>query len=83
LLLVAYPISSLEMLSKQETATLVDSAPIARIGHWPEPFCYLNRHKDTKVSLEVVGETVKVSTNHPVKGLLLSVDGMWSGRIIC
>jgi beta-mannosidase len=57
------------------SATLVGSAPLARTVNWPEPFRYLNWHKDTKVKVEVIGENVEVSANYPVKGLLLSVDG--------
>jgi beta-mannosidase len=57
------------------SATLVGCKPIARTVNWPEPFRYLNWHKDTKVKVEVVGEKVEVSANYPVKGLLLSVDG--------
>jgi beta-mannosidase len=56
------------------SAALVDNTSIARIVNWPEPFRYLNWHKDTKVSVDVVGERVEVSARHPVKGLLLYVD---------
>jgi beta-mannosidase len=54
----------------------------ARYVNWPEPFRYIQWHKDTKVSVEVLDaendseweNVVRVTTNYPVKGCLLHVD---------
>ncbi|TVY18725.1 Beta-mannosidase B [Lachnellula arida] len=54
----------------------------ARHVNWPEPFRYLQWHKDTKVTVEVLEaengsgweNVVRLTASHPVKGCLLYID---------
>ncbi|KAF8195946.1 beta-mannosidase [Mycena galopus ATCC 62051] len=58
---------------------------IARYSNWPEPFKFINFPADTEVKVAVDGESVSLSTNRPVKGLVLDVEGpdvQWSDQAI-
>jgi beta-mannosidase len=58
---------------------------IARYSNWPEPFKFINFPADTEVKVTVDGGSVSLSTNRPVKGLVLDVEGpdvQWSDQAI-
>ncbi|KAJ7937095.1 glycoside hydrolase family 2 protein [Mycena leptocephala] len=67
------------------SARLVDDngEVLARYSNWPEPFKFINFPADTKVKANVDGESVTLSTNRPVKGIVLDVEGAdvkWSDQ---
>lgn len=58
---------------------------LARYSNWPEPFKFINFPPDTAVKAIVDGESVTLSTNRPVKGIVLDVEGpevQWSDQAI-
>lgn len=59
-------------------AKLVDSTGklIANTSDWPQPLKYISWPKDTKVDVSIPENgTIKLSTNHPVKGVALNIEG--------
>ena len=65
-----------------DTSTEGSSKVAARYVNWPEPFRYLQWHKDTKVIMEVLDaengseweNVVRLTASLPVKGCLLYID---------
>ncbi|KAF7355273.1 Beta-mannosidase B [Mycena sanguinolenta] len=58
---------------------------LARYSNWPEPFKFINFPPDTAVKATVDGESVTLSANRPVKGIVLDVEGpevQWSDQAI-
>ncbi|KAJ7276352.1 beta-mannosidase [Mycena haematopus] len=58
---------------------------LARYSNWPEPFKFINFPADTEVKATVDGESVTLSTNRPIKGMILDVEGSeveWSDQAI-
>jgi beta-mannosidase len=60
-----------------------------RCFHRPEPFKFINFPKPEDLGFEVTvdadGETVHLSTNRPIKGIVLDADGddvRWSDQAI-
>ncbi|KAJ7904470.1 glycoside hydrolase family 2 protein [Mycena olivaceomarginata] len=67
------------------SAKLVDEngEVLARYSNWPEPFKFINFPADTEVKATVDGESITLSTNRPVKGVVLDVAGpdvKWSDQ---
>lgn len=59
-------------------AKLVDSAGklVSNTSDWPQPLKYITWPKDTKLDLSIPENgTIKLSTNKPVKGIALSIEG--------
>ncbi|TFK28781.1 beta-mannosidase [Coprinopsis marcescibilis] len=66
-----------------------DGTVLGRYSNWPEPFKFINFPPLHAVGLQVValedGESVRLSTNKPIKGIVLDVDGedaQWSDQAI-
>ncbi|KAJ7129735.1 glycoside hydrolase family 2 protein [Mycena epipterygia] len=63
---------------------LGDNAEVlARYSNWPEPFKFINFPADTKVNVSSDGESVTLSVNRPVKGVVLDAEGpdaKWSDQ---
>jgi len=59
---------------------------LGRYSNWPEPFKFINFPVDTEVKVNVDGEhgeSIILSTNRPVKGIVLEVEGpdvKWSDQ---
>jgi len=58
---------------------------LARYSNWPEPFKFINFPVDTEVkaSLSSDGESITLSTNRPVKGIVIDAEGpdvKWSDQ---
>ncbi|KAJ6539298.1 glycoside hydrolase family 2 protein [Mycena capillaripes] len=56
---------------------------LARYSNWPEPFKFIHFPADTEVKVNVDGESITLSTNRPVKGIVLDVEGpdvKWSDQ---
>ncbi|KAJ6599110.1 glycoside hydrolase family 2 protein [Mycena vulgaris] len=58
---------------------------LARYSNWPEPFKFINFPADTQVKASVSsdGESVTLSTNRPVKGIVIDAEGpdiRWSDQ---
>ncbi|CAK5275576.1 unnamed protein product [Mycena citricolor] len=69
------------------SARLLDDQGVVlgRYSNWPEPFKFINFPADTSISVAAHGETITLSTNRPVKGLVLEVDGpdvTWSDQAL-
>ncbi|KAK7061680.1 beta-mannosidase B [Favolaschia claudopus] len=67
------------------SARLIDenAQVLARYSNWPEPFKFINFPTDTTVKAAVDGESITLTVNRPVKGLVLDVDGpdvKWSDQ---
>jgi len=69
------------------SARLLDSdgEVLARYSNWPEPFKFINFPTGTEVKAIVSsdGESVTLSTNRPVKGIVIDADGpdiKWSDQ---
>ncbi|CUM51150.1 unnamed protein product [Debaryomyces tyrocola] len=59
-------------------AKLVDSAGkfVSNTSDWPQPLKYITWPKDTKLDVSIPENgTLKLSTNKPVKGIALSIEG--------
>lgn len=59
-------------------AKLVDSAGkfVSNTSDWPQPLKYITWSKDTKLDVSIPKNgTLKLSTNKPVKGIALSIEG--------
>nr|GAT59392.1 glycoside hydrolase family 2 protein [Mycena chlorophos] len=68
------------------SARLLDASGevLARYSNWPEPFKFLN-FGNPAIEVKVDGEQVTLSTNRPVKGLVLDVEGedvKWSDQAL-
>ncbi|KAF7301631.1 Glycoside hydrolase family 2 protein [Mycena indigotica] len=62
-----------------------DGNVLGRYSNWPEPFKFINFPADTAIKVEVDGEQVTLSTNRPVKGVVLDVEGTdvkWSDQAV-
>ncbi|KAJ7068225.1 glycoside hydrolase family 2 protein [Mycena amicta] len=58
---------------------------LGRYSNWPEPFKFIKFPADTRVEVKVDGEQVTLSTNRPVKGIVLDVEGpdvKWSDQAL-
>ncbi|KAH8807308.1 glycoside hydrolase family 2 protein [Xylogone sp. PMI_703] len=70
-------------LDDTETGTI-----LARWVSWPEPYKYLRFRSDLKVDVRVQDDQVFLSTNAPVKGVMLDAamedgeDAMWADNFI-
>ncbi|KAJ7507752.1 glycoside hydrolase family 2 protein [Mycena galericulata] len=58
---------------------------LARYSNWPEPFKFINFPVDTEVKANIssTGESITLSTNRPVKGVVVDADGpdvKWSDQ---
>ncbi|KAJ7667976.1 glycoside hydrolase family 2 protein [Mycena polygramma] len=67
------------------SARLIDGGGeiLARYSNWPEPFKFINFPADTEVKANVAGQSITLSTNRPVKGIVLDVEGAdvkWSDQ---
>jgi len=85
------PGQSIRTKNSQTPKTIIVSAKlidengevIARYSNWPEPFKFINFPTDTEVKATVDGESITLSTNRPVKGIVLDVEGpdvKWSDQ---
>ncbi|KAJ7498968.1 glycoside hydrolase family 2 protein [Mycena latifolia] len=81
--------------NSQPTKTIIVSARLlgdndevlARYSNWPEPFKFINFPPDTEVKAVVSsnGQSVTLSTNRPVKGIIIDAAGpdvKWSDQAI-
>jgi beta-mannosidase len=64
-----------------------DGKVIARYSNWPEPFKFISFPKDLgfKAQVSSDGESVKLSSERPVKGIVLDVEGepvKWSDQAV-
>ncbi|KAI0772055.1 glycoside hydrolase family 2 protein [Trametes elegans] len=64
-----------------------DGSVLARHSNWPEPYKYIKFPADAALQIAVGadGERVTLSTNRPLKGVVLDVDGAdahWSDQAI-
>ncbi|KAJ6614286.1 glycoside hydrolase family 2 protein [Mycena sp. CBHHK59/15] len=64
-----------------------DGQVLARYSNWPEPFKFIDFPSDTGVKAKVFadGESVTLTTNKPIKGIVLDADGpdvKWSDQAI-
>ncbi|EAU84749.2 beta-mannosidase [Coprinopsis cinerea okayama7 len=64
-----------------------DGSVLARYSNWPEPFKFINFPPIHSLGLQVTvqedGETIKLETDKPIKGIVLDVDGddvQWSDQ---
>jgi len=73
------------------SARLIDEsgAVLGRYSNWPEPFKFINfpsvKEVGLKIAVESDGETVSLSTQKPIKGIILDVEGddaKWSDQAI-
>ncbi|EPQ58996.1 glycoside hydrolase family 2 protein [Gloeophyllum trabeum ATCC 11539] len=72
------------------SARLLDSGTvISRYSNWPEPFKYIHFPEVKDLGLKITtganGESVELSTEKPIKGIVLDVDGddvAWSDQAI-
>ncbi|KAJ6484976.1 glycoside hydrolase family 2 protein [Mycena vitilis] len=56
---------------------------LARYSNWPEPFKFINFPANTEVKANVDEQSITLSTNRPVKGIVLDVEGpdvTWSDQ---
>ncbi|KAJ7228703.1 glycoside hydrolase family 2 protein [Mycena pura] len=62
-----------------------DGAVLARYSNWPEPYKFIKFPADTELDVKVDGESITLSANRPVKGIVMDVDGpdvKWSDQAI-
>lgn len=66
-----------------------DGTVLARYANWPEPFKFITFPDPStlglKINVESDGETITLSSNIPIKGIVLDVDGedvKWSDQAI-
>ncbi|THH15213.1 hypothetical protein EW146_g5231 [Bondarzewia mesenterica] len=64
-----------------------DGTVLGRVSNWLEPFKYIHfpAVKDLGFKIHVHGESVKLSTKRPIKGIVLDVEGedvKWSDQAI-
>ncbi|KAI0315972.1 glycoside hydrolase family 2 protein [Amylostereum chailletii] len=73
------------------SARLVDEARtvLARYANWPEPFKYIHfpdvKNLGFKVTTRADGKSVELTTDRPIKGIVLDVEGetvQWSDQAI-
>ncbi|KAF8529175.1 glycoside hydrolase family 2 protein [Hysterangium stoloniferum] len=70
---------------------LIDESGVilGRHSNWPEPYKFINfpnpRDLGFKITVDADGESVQLSTDRPIKGIVLDVDGedvQWSDQAI-
>ncbi|TEB30224.1 beta-mannosidase [Coprinellus micaceus] len=66
-----------------------DGSVLARYSNWPEPFKFIHFPPldivDLQITVILDGETIKLETKKPIKGIILDVDGdevKWSDQAI-
>ncbi|KAJ3841473.1 glycoside hydrolase family 2 protein [Lentinula raphanica] len=62
-----------------------DNTVLARYSNWPEPYKFIHFPKDVGFRAEVDGDSVRLSSRRPMKGIVLEAEGddvKWSDQAI-